>query len=183
MAFVQRKAKTLDAATFRMYAGSAREAFNSEEINKVYDALDELNLSAKSEEDVKKFMNVLVGLKFDNKWALSLVQGFTISLMIYKLNIANNIIKEQAAKANIPGENYDSSAFEVMDAVGKFATAVAVVMSVVDVVLDIIDIVDVVEQCNKMCDALNTTIKENYKSYFNGIKTSSKQYKAAIKAP
>ena len=70
-----------------------------------------------------------------------------------------------------------------MDAVGKFATSVAIVMSVVDVVLDIIDIVDIVEQSKKMCDELNTTIRANYKSYFNGIKDASKQYNAAIHGP
>lgn len=182
MAEVQRHGRTLDAATFRTYAGSARTVYNSSEINKVYDALDELNLSGKTDEDVKKFMDVLVGLKYP-AIELSIVRNFAIAIMLYKLNIANKTIVAQAKAAGLPVEEVDASAFKVMDAVGKFMTAVAVVMSVVDVVLDIIDIVNVVEQCNRICDELNSTIKNSYKSYFNGIKTAAQQYKAAITPP
>ncbi len=185
MAEVERKSKTLDAATFRKYAESARIVYNSDEINKVYDALDTLNFSGKTDADVAKFMNVLVGLKLPEnaQKGLSLVRGFSVGIMAYKLNIANKTIEAQAEAAGIPVEEVEASAFKTMDAVGKFVAVVAVVMSVVDAVLDIIGIVDVVEQCKKMCDELNTAIKESYKSYFNGIKTAAKQYKAAIAAP
>lgn len=185
MAEVQRKSKKLDAVTFRQYAESARIVYNSDEINKVYDALDELNFSAKTDADVKKFMDVLAGLKLppNARFGLSLVTSVSIAIMMYKLKIANATIKTQAEEAGIPVEEVETSAFEAMDAVGKFAAGVAIVMSVVDVVLDIIDIVDVVEQCKKMCDELDTTIKSSYKSYFNGIKAASKQYREAIGAP
>jgi hypothetical protein len=63
MAQVHIRAGKLDAATFRKYAESARIVYNSDEINKVYDALDELNLSGKTDVDVQKFMNTLVGWK------------------------------------------------------------------------------------------------------------------------
>lgn len=185
MAEVQRKSKTLDAATFRKYAESARIVYRSDEISKVYDALDNLNFSAKTDADVKEFMNVLVGLKLPEQatFGLTLVRGISIAIMSNKLGIANKVIEINAKAAGIPLEEVDASAFGMMDAVGKFATGVAVIMSVVDVVLNIIDIVDVVKQCEKMCDELNTTIKESYKSYFNGIKTSAQQYKAAIGVP
>ena len=49
-------------ANFKALASSARLAFDSNEIAKVYDALDELNLSNKSQEDVKKFMDTLKGI-------------------------------------------------------------------------------------------------------------------------
>jgi hypothetical protein len=184
MAEVQRNGK-LDAATFRQYAESARIVYNSDEINKVYDALDKLNFSAKSDADVKQFMNVLAGLTLppNAKFGLTLVTSMSIAIMFYKLKIANATIKAQAEEAGLPVEEVDTNAFEAMDAVGKFAAGVAIVMSVVDVVLNIIDIVDVVEQCKKMCDELNTTIKTSYKSYFNGIKTAAQQYRAAIGAP
>lgn len=180
MAEVQRKNTTLDAAAFRKYAESARIVYNSPEISKVYDALDELNLSGKSNADVQKFMNVLKGLNFPNEEYLSLVRSAAIAIMAYKLKIANDTIATEAREAGLPMEEVNASAFGAMDAVGKFVTVVAVVMSVVDIVLDIIDIVDVVQQCDKMCSQLNGPVKDSYKSYFNGIKTAAQQYKAAI---
>jgi hypothetical protein len=185
MAEMQRKSGKLDAATFRQYAESARIVYNSDEINKVYDALDELNFSAKTDADVQKFMNVLAGLKFPPlaKLGLSLVTGVSMGILANRMKIANNTIRTQAEEAGIPVEEVNTSAFEAMDAVGKFAAGVVVVMSVVDVVLNILDIVDVVQQCNKMCDQLSGTIKSSYKSYFNGIKTAAQQYRAAIGAP
>ncbi|RJT36283.1 hypothetical protein [Rahnella woolbedingensis] len=185
MAEIQRKSGKLDAATFRQYAESARIVYNSDEINKVYDALDQLNFSAKSDADVKKFMDVLVGLQLPSqaKFGLTLVTSMSIAIMFYKLKIANTAIKAQAEAAGIPVEEVNTSAFEAMDAVGKFAAVVTVVMSVVDVVLNIIDIVDVVAQCKKMCDQLNGPIKASYKTYFNGIKTAAQQYREAIGAP
>jgi cellobiose-specific phosphotransferase system component IIB len=182
MAKVQKGSGKLDAATFKKYAESARIVFESDEINKVYDALDELNLGAKSEADVTKFMNTLQGLQLPElaTFGLSIVQGFSIAIMSYKLGIANKTIKSCAKAADIPLEEVDSSAFGMMDAVGKFSAGVAIVMSVVDVVLNIIDIVDIVKQTDKMCTELDTTIKTSYTDYFNGIKEASKKYNAAI---
>lgn len=173
------KETTLDASNFKKYAESARLLYNSPEIQDVYDALDTLNLSKKTGKDVKNFMDVLSNLKYPTA-ELSMVRSFCIMIMFRKLGIANNTIKTQAEAAGLPLEEVEESAFETMDAMGKFITVVAVVMSVVDVVFNILDIVDVVEQCKKMCDKLNGPIKESYKSYFNGIKTSSQQYKAAM---
>lgn len=180
---VQRRAGKLDAATFKKYAESARLLYNSDEINKVYDALDELNLSAKTEADVQKFMNVLVGFKPPQGVTIAkdLLMGISIAIMFRKLQISNKTIKATATEAGIPIEEVNTSAFEAMDAVGKFVTVVAVVMSVVDIVFNILDIVDVVKQCDKMCTQLQGPIKQSYLDYFNGIKEASKQYKAAIK--
>ena len=178
LAQVQRNT-TLDAASFRTYAESARLLYNSPEIEKVYNALDTLNLSQKTDADVKKFMDVLVGLPYP-KTQLAIVRGFCIAIMFYKLKIANATIKAQAEAAGLPVEEVEASAFATLDAVGKFITVVAVVMSVVDVVFEILDIIDVVEQCDKMCEQLNGPIKDSYTSYFNGIKTAAQQYKAAI---
>ena len=178
LAQVQRQT-TLDASSFKTYAESARRLYNSPEINAVYDALDTLNLSQKTDADVKEFMNVLAGLDYP-KTELSMVRGFCIAIMFYKLRIANATIKTQAEAAGLPVEEVEASAFATLDAVGKFITVVAVIMSVVDVVFEVLDIVDVVEQCDKMCDQLNGPIKDSYTSYFNGIKTAAQQYKAAI---
>ncbi len=182
MAQMQRVSKTLDAKTFRQYAESARILYNSDEINKVYDALDKLNFSAKSQDDVQACMNVIVGLKIPElaTWGMTMVQGVSIAIMGQKLNIANETIKECARAADIPLEEVDSSAFGMMDSLGKFTAGVAIALSVVDIILDILDIVDVVKQCNETCNKLETTIKGSYVSYFNGIKDASLAYNKAI---
>ena len=179
---VQRKSGRLDATTFRRYAESARLLFNCDEINAVYDALDELNMSARTDADVEKFMNVLIGFQPPQGVALakSILMGASILIMFHKLKIAGKTIENIAKERGVPVEEVNTSAFEAMNAFGKFVTVVAVVMSVVDIVFNILDIVDVVSQCNKMCDELRGPIKQSYLDYFNGIKEASKQYKAAI---
>jgi len=179
LAQVQRNT-TLDVGTFKQYAESARRLYNSDEINAVYDALDTLNLSQKTDADVKKFMDFLAGFTFPGKTEISMVQNACIAIMFYKLKIANDTIKAQAEAAGLPLEEVDATAFGAMDAVGKFIAVVAVVMSVADVVFEILDIENVVTQCEKMCDQLNGPIKQSYLDYFNGIKTSARAYKAAI---
>jgi hypothetical protein len=176
---VQKKEGKLDAVSFRKYAESARILFNGTEINAVYNAYDTLNLSNKTDADIQTFLGFLKGLDFD-RTALTIIYGFSIAFMYTKLGIANKTIKENAKAAGFDVDEVESSSFGMMDAVGKFVTVVAVVMSVVDAVLDIIDIVDVVEQTEKMVDQLNGPIKESYKTYFDGIKTASKDYNAAI---
>jgi hypothetical protein len=166
-------------ATFKKYAESARIIYNGPEIGKVYDALDTLNLSAKGDADVLKFMGVIAGLDYPKSY-LSIVRNFAFAIAYQRMNIARDVLKAQAEQAGIPVEEVGVSAFKAMDSFGKFAAGVAIAMSVVDVVLNVIDIVDVVQQCKKMCDELNGTIKDAYKSFFNGIKTSAQMYKAAI---
>lgn len=181
MAQVQKRHGSITASVFRQYAASARLVFDSKEIEAVYDAFDELNMSARNDSDVKKFMDALAGLQLPEyaKEGKALVQGLSLAIMYHRLAIANKTIEECARAAGIPLEEVESSAFGMMDAVGKFATAVAVAMSVVDVILNILDIVDVVEQCRKMCDELNGKIKESYKAFFNGIRQACTKYKEA----
>ena len=182
MARVERQYKGkggLTAANFKQLAGSARIAYNSTEINKVYDALDNLNLSAKADADIKKFIDALCGINCP-RHVISLVQGVSIAIASYKMNIANKTIEEYSRAAEIPLEEIDASAFDAMDACGKFAGSITIIMSVADVVLNIIDIVNVVEQTKKMVDELKTKIKPNYKSYYDGIKAASEAYNKAI---
>lgn len=179
MAQVQKANGKLDATGFKKYAESARTLYNSTEINNVYNALDALNFSAKSDADIQKFLGYLKGLNYPAT-QLSIVRNFSIAIMYYKLNIANKTIEANAKAAGFEVAEVESSTFGMLDAVGKFVAVVAVVMSVVDTVLSIIDIVDVVEQSKKMCDELNGSIKDSYKAYFNGIKTASQNYNIAI---
>ena len=179
MAQVQKANGKLDAAGFKKYAESARTLYNSTEINNVYDALDTLNFSAKTDADIQKFLGYIKGLDYPAT-ELSIVRNFSIAIMYYKLGIANKTIEANAKAAGFEVAEVESSTFGMLDAVGKFVTVVAVILSVVDTVLEIIDIVDVVEQCKKMCDELNGSIKDSYKSYFNGIKSASQDYNKAI---
>ncbi|KAI1324720.1 hypothetical protein F5Y16DRAFT_380191 [Xylariaceae sp. FL0255] len=179
LAQVQRNNGKLDADGVRQWASSARKLYNSDEINDVYDALDALNLSKKSDADIQQFFDFLKGVEYPST-ELSIVRNFSIAIMVYKLKIANNTIAENAKAAGFDVSEVESSSFGMLDAVGKFVAVVAIAMSVVDVVFNILDIVDVVEQTKEMCDKLDGTIKQSYKDYFNGIKTASQQYNAAI---
>lgn len=175
---VERK-ETLTAAAFRENASSARFLYNSDQINDVYDALDTLNFSAKTDDDVKECMNVLVGLKYP-KGVLSMVQNTAIGIMVYKLKVATTTINAMAEQVGLPIEEVDATAFEVMDAVGGAAAMVAVAMSVVDIIFDILDIMTVVEQCKTMCDSIDGPIKQRYLDFFNGMKEASQAYNKAI---
>jgi hypothetical protein len=179
MAKVERKHQTLDTDTFKKYAESARILFKSDEIEAVYEALDNLNLSDRSDADVKKFLSFLKGLQFDST-ALTIIRSVSIIIMAYKLNIANSTIKECAKAAELEVSEVESSAFGMMDAVGKFVAVIAIAMAVVDTVLNVIDIIDVVQQTEEMCTKLDGSIKQNYKDYFNGIKTAAKKYNEAM---
>lgn len=179
MAQVHKDNGKLDAAGFKKYAESARILYNSSEINVVYNALDILKFSAKTDTDVQKFLEYLKGLDYPAT-ELSIVRNFSIAVMYCKLNISNKTIEENAKAAGYEVAEVESSTFGMLDAVGKFVAVVAVVMSVVETVLEVISIVDVVEQSQKMCDELNGSIKDSYKAYFNGIKTASQNYNIAI---
>ena len=174
-----KKTGALDIPTFKKYAEAARAVYNSNEMTNVYDALDKLSLSGQTDADVKQCIKSIVGLPFDTT-ALSLVRGFTIAIMYGKLRIAENTIRENARAAGLDGAEVETNVFEALDGVGKFVTVVAVIMSVVDTVLRIIDIVDVVKQTNAWVEKLDGPIKDSYTLYFNGIKTASQSYVAAI---
>ena len=183
MAQVEKRYKDqggLTVANFKALAASARLAFDSDEITKVYDALDELNLSNKSQEDVNKLMDTLKGIDLPGRDVIALIQGLSISVVGQKMSVTKEKLQAACKEADIPAEEYENAAFGMMDAVDKFSAGVAVAMSVVDVVMDIIDIVDIVKQTKKMVDKLEDTIEPNYKSFFNGIKESSKAYNAAV---
>jgi hypothetical protein len=175
--------ETLTPASFKKWAGSARLLYESKEIEKVYDALDELNLSGKTNTDLKKFMNSLKGLNFQEKWIVNFVQGISIMIVARSFTGANQRLRLEAEEAGLPLEEVSVARFEQIDALGKVAGAIMIIAGVVDIVLDVYDIVEVVKQCKALCDELNTTVKSGYKSYYNGIKEASKQYRAAIATP
>ncbi len=184
MAEIEKK-EPLNAQSFRKWAGSARKIFNSNEINIIYDALDRLNLSEKSQEDINKFIGTLKGFRVPGiaDGVMSLVRNGCYLIAYNKMNIAKKALQSAAEDAGIPVEELGETAFKAMDVVGKFATCIAIVMTVVDIILQIIDMVNIIEQCNKMTDELNNTIRQNYLNFFDGIKDASQKYKQAISPP
>jgi hypothetical protein len=173
------KRETLTADSFRKYAHAARKLYEGEEINKIYDALDKLNFSDKTDNDVKDLMDVLADLKVV-PFELSLVTGISVAIMFNKLNVAQKTIKSMAKEAGVPVEEVGVSAFNTMDAVGKFVTGAAVLMSLVDVFLQVLDIVDAVEKYKSVCDQIENKYKPGYLAYWTGLPEASKLYKKAI---
>jgi hypothetical protein len=170
----------LNVALFRTWVESAKKLYNSPEIEAVYDAFDTLNLSGRTDQNIQQFMGTIKGFTGFDTTAITIIRSVAVTFMFAKLKLANTTIETNARAAGFEVAEVESSTFGMLDAVGKFVAVVAVVMSVVDTVLEILDIVDVVQQCKTMCDKLNGPIKASYKSYFDGIKTASKQYNAAI---
>ncbi|EFP97794.1 hypothetical protein [Vibrio caribbeanicus] len=180
---IEKKGEKATPDLFRQYASSARVVFKSDEINQVKDALDELNFSDKSKEDVTKFMKVLADLPVSTTFTrqvLTFTQGISLSIALRNLKMQQNTIQECAEAAGLPLEEVDSSALKMMDSSAKFALGISAILTVVNVVLDIINLIDVVKQCNKMVDELNGSMRENYKKFFNQIKDASKAYNEAI---
>jgi len=181
MAEIERRGDEITVATFLKDANSASVLYNSTELDQVYAALDELNLiGEKSDEDIMKYMNTLKGVTIANKAVLSTIRNLSYAIMFYKLNVAKTKIKTLAKEAELPVEEVDANAFEVMDATGKFVAVIAIGMAIWDTVNNVLDIVDIVAQANTMCKALEGTIQKSYLAYFKGIQDSSNAYNAAI---
>ncbi|KAK6206274.1 hypothetical protein QIS74_13693 [Colletotrichum tabaci] len=182
MAQIEASGHKLDAQIFKQYANSARMLYNSKEINDVYDALDKLNMSGKSDEDVKKFMNTIKGFHIpgEAELAMQLARFGSLVIVAKKMGIARGRLADINELNELLGFEKETGVFKLMDAWGKFFAGIAIIVSVADAVLQILDIVDVVEQTKKMVDELESNIKPNYKSFFNGIKEAAKNYKQAI---
>lgn len=147
-AYIYKYNGTFNIPGFKKYTESARILYNSNEINNIYNALDKLNLSAKSANNITQILGYIKGLNFSST-AISIVRNISITIMAYKLNITNKTIAKYAKAAGLEVAEVESSAFGIIDAVGKFTAVVAVVISVVDTVLEVLDIIDVVEQTKK----------------------------------
>ena len=169
----------LTIENFKQLAGSARLVFNSDEIKKVYDALDILNFSDKSQINVDKFMAVFNKLSF-NKPTLEFIR-FGSMILVQRMGVAKESIQTAAERAGLPLEEYGASAFKTCDSVAKFGAGIVILISVIDTYYSILDIIDVVKKTKIMVDALNGDIKQSYIEYFDSIKEASKAYNEAVK--
>ncbi|KAL8792557.1 MAG: hypothetical protein Q9195_004856 [Heterodermia aff. obscurata] len=181
MAHIELAGDKLDVATFKQYANSARLLFNSDEVKAIYNALDKLNLSKKSDDDLKNCLSSIKGFVWGGSTALTIVRFASIGIMANRMKVATKKLAEFNETAEILGEVKETSVFKMMDCWGKFFAGVAVIAAVADAILEIIDIVDVVKQSQKMLDDLNGKIKTSYKDFFNSIKEAAKHYNEATK--
>ncbi|WP_158639944.1 hypothetical protein [Pantoea ananatis] len=83
MAFVKAK-ESLTAESFRRYAGLARKAFESDEINAIYDALDDLNLSKRTKSDIEEFEKKISAPKLFSHGELSFIQLAALTAAGYR---------------------------------------------------------------------------------------------------
>jgi hypothetical protein len=74
--------KSLNVTNFRTYAESARLLFNSTEITQIYDALDEYNLSNKTDVDLSKFLDVLANFKYPNPLAQEIIFNVSFGILL-----------------------------------------------------------------------------------------------------
>ncbi|KAF8307320.1 hypothetical protein DL93DRAFT_2088042 [Clavulina sp. PMI_390] len=180
MAHIELAGAKLDVATFKQYAESARTLFNSKEIEAVYNALDKLNLSAKSDDDLKKCKDSIKGFSFGGTVALHIVRTVSFIGMAKSLSNAGKKLAKNKELDDLL-EFKQESAFKMMGSWGKFFAAITVIASVADAILDIFDIAAVLEQTKKMVDELNGDIKTNYKEFFNSIRSAAEHYNDAMK--
>ncbi len=198
---IEKHSKTSDISIekFRKFAASARRLHNSEEIEDVYNALDDLNLSDGTPEDIDEFMRKFISFKAPAivEGGVQMLQG--ISLMILSRNgypmakvkasarkqldisVEEGLMTEEEA-AELLEEAISESAAKKMGSVGKFCAAVVIIVSVVDIFIQIYAIKDAIGQCNKMVDELNKTVKPGYIEFYKSIRESATEYKAAMEA-
>ena len=181
MALIEADGKPLDTFHFKKYANSAKRFYNSEEIQEAYDALDNLNLSDGSKDDIIEAMGKLKVLSSMSGPKTAAPDGFLegISLGIFRnrLKLAKKTVEAAAEEAEFGEFTIRSpGAFEALDALGKFALGVAVLVAVVDTVFEILDIVDIVKQTDELLTALRGKFKQFYLEYFKGMSDASQQY-------
>jgi len=169
---------------FRTYANSCRLVLKDEtNINAVYDALDTINLSGQQATDaeiaiVMEQLNIF-GLHNQNT-AMTIVKTITLGYMVLSLNIVRKRIKGIAKEKGMEVNDLETSAIKEMETMEKFSVAVGCMVAVVDTVFQVYGIVEVVDQTKKLVKEINGSIKQQYKDFFNGIRTSSIAYKKTL---
>jgi len=165
-----------------VYANSCRVVLKDEDsINKVYDALDTINLSGQNASDAE------IGEVLDQLQNFAqLPETFTIlkcvcvGYMVVSLLLVSKRINKIAKSKGMKVEELETTAIKEMETLEKVSVVIGCMVSVVDTIFQIYDIVKVVEQSKKMVDKINGPIKQNYLDFFNGIRDSARAYVAAI---
>jgi hypothetical protein len=166
---------------FRNYIAAARKFYNSSEIKKVCDALDDLTLSEKKDIDLDEFSKRMKDIvsHIDHQIYLSII---TVSAAYAAMSIVHKgqdlIIRLEENGVIEVGEL--DGVFNFFKGCEVITAGIAITLAVVDIILEIINIVDVIEQSNQWCYRLNEEIRPKYISYFKSIKTASTAYNAAV---
>ncbi|PMD56429.1 uncharacterized protein K444DRAFT_632836 [Hyaloscypha bicolor E] len=157
--------KILNITGFRTWTELARKFYNAPEIQKIYNALDKLNLSAKTTADTQKYMWVIKNLGLPGS-LLKFAQVITVIIMVKKLNIARTQVRKAAENLDPDStrntweiKETEPSAFKIIDTWGKFATSIIIVVSVINIFLNIYNIINVIDQSKTIYDKLSGPIK------------------------
>lgn len=182
MVEVHRRAGKLDTETFKRYAACARTVYDSDEIQKIYDAIKVLEQSGKKEEDVATFMLVLEGFNLPGNTLAEthIVRGFAVAHMIHNLEIDNDTIRTIALSNNILLDNVSGEALSAVNAMRQYAEGGLILFSVVDIVCAISCIVDIIEQTYKLVYAIEDDLTPKYVLFFKQVYDASQAYNAAI---
>lgn len=200
---VQIMHQTVDLPSFRKYAESASLLYKSTQVQAVYDALNTLNLSDQTDDDVKTYYDTLHNLQLPPYW-MAILQGVSfmalnaIGVAADKIKTAANAAAEadRAAVLQDPDSTADTSniteeeiedvvdnRLTVLEAVGDVVGGVLVAVSIVSAIVTIYNIVSGVEQIDSLIDGLNGNIRQQYKKYFNGIRSTAQNYNKAMAQP
>lgn len=164
----------LGLVNIRKYIGVARLTLDDPHLIDIRDALDQLQLSDKSPEDIKTAINKIQDSKL-NVLYLGFARAFTLAIFKNKMNLSHNEIQTAIKASDITPEEVDSNVLENMDAIGKVMAGMTIALSIVDSFLNIYNIVEIVDRYKKQVSVL-TDAQNMYKDYYKHLTDASKQY-------
>ncbi len=170
--------EVLTAASFKKFAGVVRRFYHSNEIQAVYDALDDLHLSDKSNNAVKAYWKAF-------KAAIpstSLSYDFARDLSITVLNVATRggrrAIEQIAEEEGIAIDAVAEGIWDIMSGLGKFVIVLAVGWAIIDVFVNVVQIVHILDRYEALKDKLETDFKEHYIQFYKGVVETAKAYRS-----
>uniref|UniRef100_A0A7S0AVA6 Uncharacterized protein n=1 Tax=Minutocellus polymorphus TaxID=265543 RepID=A0A7S0AVA6_9STRA len=160
-------------ANFRKYVEVARITKNDPNIEKIYDILDEFTLSGDhGSEAIKKALDNMTNVPLDPAY-LSMVRVFSCAIWAQRMKVSSDAIKKAAEESFWPEE--EVGVLENMDAIGKFAATITIVVSIADAVLQVYNIVNTVERYNAQ-EKLFSDSESKYKTYYTNLYKAAKAY-------
>ena len=164
----------MNVENFRKYIQVARKTMDDENIEKIYDILDEFTLSDRGPDAIKKALGNLSssGLPIA---CIEFTRFFTFSVWIYKMNVSAKDINKYAAEVGVPAEELEMSTLENMDIVGKAMATATILVSIVDAFLNVYAIVETVKRYKENIKIFNDA-RQQYKDYYKDLYDASVEY-------
>jgi len=164
----------LGVANVRKYVGVARLTKDDPHLADVRDALDKLQMSDKTKDDVASCVKAIQSSKIDVTY-LSFIRNFSYGIFTYKMGVSSAEIKAVVGASDIPLEEAESSVFENMDALGKVMAGVTIAISIVDAFLNVYNIVETVKRYKQTKSMLEDARKQ-YKDFYGHLIAGAQQY-------